>query len=76
MGTPRSTKPFGVYHWDTFEPPGDDTSLVSEADTLAEARTWVSRHYAGRLRSNGADRVQIVHWSGSTGRVVAEYRVG
>jgi hypothetical protein len=66
-------KAFGVYHWDTFEPLDEDTSLVAEADTLAEAERLVSDKYGLRIRSSGADRVDIVNQDGD---IVRQYKVG
>jgi len=54
-------KKFGVYHWDTFD---NETILVHEADTLEKAKKWAEKYYAGRMGSNGADRVDIVNLKG------------
>lgn len=55
------TKEFGIYHWDTFD---NTTFLVDEADTLEEAIQLMTEHYEGRLRPDGADRVEIVDSEG------------
>lgn len=64
------TKPFGIYHWDTFD---NETFLVDEADTLAEAEKKVAKQYEGRIRSTGADQVDIVD---KQGNIVRKYPVG
>lgn len=69
----KQTKEFGIYHWDTFEDPGDDTWLVDEADTLDQARELVKKKYGGRIGSGGADQVHIVRLSG---RVLERFNVG
>lgn len=56
------TKKFGVYHWDTFD---NVTLLIEEKDTLKQAEEYVQQQYAGRISSNGADRVDIVDKKGS-----------
>jgi hypothetical protein len=66
----QHTKPFGVYHWDTFD---NATLLLREADTLEEAETWVMKHYGDRVRANGADRADIVDLEGN---VVKKFNVG
>lgn len=58
----KHTKPFGVYHWDTFD---NETFLIGEADTLEAAEKLVNERYAGRIGSNGADKVDIVDDKGS-----------
>jgi len=63
-------KPFGIYHWDTFD---NETILIDEADTLKEAEKKVEEQYNGRIRSNGADKVDIVDLEGN---VVRSYHVG
>jgi hypothetical protein len=63
-------KEFGIYHWDTFD---NETFLVDEADTLQEAQDKVQEKYKGRIRSTGADRVDIVD---KRGNVVDKYSVG
>ena len=63
-------RPYAVCHWDTFD---NETLLVAEADTLPDAEAIVAERYKGRLRSDGADRVDIVD---SEGRVVRAYSVG
>jgi hypothetical protein len=63
-------KKYGIYHWDTFE---NVTLLVAEANTLAEAEQKVRDKYMGRIRSSGADRVDIVD---SIGTVVGVYSIG
>lgn len=64
-------KPFGIYHWDTFD---NETLLIGEADTLDEAEEFVKDRYKGRLRSTGADRVDIVEYP--AGDIVRKYSVG
>jgi hypothetical protein len=64
------TKEFGIYHWDTFD---NETFLVDEADTKEQAEEKVKEQYKGRLRDNGADRVDIVDKKGD---IVAHYNVG
>lgn len=44
MAVQRPTKRFGVYLWDTFEKPGEDTYFLHETDTLDEATHWVEHH--------------------------------
>lgn len=53
----KPTKTYGIYHWDTFD---GSTFLLGEVDTLDEAEKFVVDRYGGRLRSDGADRVDIV----------------
>jgi len=64
------TKEFGIYHWDTFD---NETLLVAEADTRDQAIEKVKERYKGRLRENGADRVDIVDREGN---VVEKFSVG
>lgn len=66
----RHTKKYGVYHWDTFD---NETFLVGEADTLAEAQSIVTTRYGGRLRPNGADQVDIVD---KHGNIIEKHAVG
>ena len=54
-------KEFSIYHWDTFD---NETDLVAEADTLAEAVEKVEKRYKGRIGDHGADQVDIVNRSG------------
>jgi len=63
------TKEFGVYHWDTVD---NETFLVSEANTLDEALTYVHEIYEDQISSNGADKVDIVD---SKGNVVETFKV-
>jgi hypothetical protein len=58
-----------VFHWDTFD---NETILMHSCDTFDAAKAWVVVHYSGRLRGNGADRVDVVH----KGKVVKRYSVG
>jgi hypothetical protein len=51
------TKAYGIYHWDTFD---NETDLIGEADTLAEAQEFVQVKYYGHISPDGADRVDIV----------------
>jgi len=66
----QHTKPFGVYHWDTFD---NETFLIDEFDTLEQAEKYVTEHYKGRINDNGADQVDIVD---SKGNIVKKYSVG
>lgn len=70
---PRKTKAFRVFHWDTFDPPGEDTIQIHDADTIEEAEAWIRGHYGDRLRESGADKVDIVDQKGN---VVRSWRVG
>lgn len=54
-------KEFGVYHWDTFD---NATILISEHDSLEDAQEKVRSKYGDRIRSNGADVVDIVNQKG------------
>ena len=63
---------YQVYHWDTFDDPGEDTSLLETLPTLKEAEEYVEKHYKGRIGPNGADQVHIVD---SGGNVVKRYHV-
>lgn len=64
------TKKYGVYHWDTFD---NETCLLWETDLFADANDYVQKHYKGRIRADGADRVEIVNDCGS---IVAHFWVG
>ena len=64
------TKSFGIYHWDTFD---NETILIGEADTLAEARSFVKDRYAGQIGPKGADRVDIVNRDGD---IIEQVKVG
>ena len=63
-------KKYGIYHWDTFD---NETFMVDEADDLDEAKEKVQEKYGGRIRSTGADQVDIVD---DKGNVVEIYHVG
>jgi len=63
-------KEFGIYHWDTFD---NVTILIDEADTLEEAKKKTKEHYKGRIRVDGADKVDIIN---SKGDIVQQYPVG
>jgi len=65
-------KEFGVYHWDTFD---NETFLVTggEFDTFDEAVEFVKERYKGRIRSTGADQVDIVD---SKGNIREKFPVG
>ena len=65
----QHTKPFGIYHWDTFD---NETFLISEAKTLKEAIAKVHKRYGKRINSNGADQVDIVN---SKGNIVEVFKV-
>ena len=77
MTLERPTKPYGVYYRDTFEPPGENTWLVHEADTYPEAVEWIQAQTGFHLSPNGADRVEVVHFD-ATGRgiVLKQFSVG
>ena len=64
------TKEYGIYHWDTFD---NVTLLVAETDTLAQAEAKVKKKYGDRIRSNGADQVEIVD---SNGNICGRFNVG
>ena len=53
---------FDVYHWDTFEEPGEDTIKINDApfDTIEQAQVFVEMEYKGRICNDGADEVEIV----------------
>ena len=70
----RSTKAFGIYYWDTFDPPGQDTDLIDEADTLEAAEALVEQGYAGRLGPGGADYIEIVRER--DGEIMRRFNVG
>lgn len=70
MPVQHEQKEFGIYHWDTFD---NETFLIAQADTQEEAQALVEELYKGRLKSSGADRVDIVTRSGD---VVAAFSVG
>ena len=63
-------KAFGIYHWDTFD---NETILIDEANTQQEAEAKVQKRYGERIRSTGADQVDIVD---KKGNVVKKYSVG
>lgn len=63
-------KAFGVYHWDTFD---NETILVAESNTLDGAVKIVKDRYGDRIRSTGADQVDIVDRKGN---VVRKFSVG
>jgi hypothetical protein len=64
------TKPFVIYHWDTFD---NETFLIDEADTFGEAVEFVKEHYKGRISDNGAD--QLVDIVDLNGNIVGKYSV-
>lgn len=66
----KHKKKFGIYHWDTFD---NTTILVGEADTVKEATALLRKKYGDRIKSNGADKVDIVN---SNGNMVRQYSVG
>jgi len=59
-----------VFHWDTFD---NHTLEIGQFDTLADAKTFIQTRYGDRVRSSGADKVDIVD---DRGNVVASYPVG
>lgn len=64
------TKPFGIYHWDTFD---GETFLIGQTDSLEDAIKFVEEQYDGRIRSNGADQVDIVDLHGN---IIKKFAVG
>jgi hypothetical protein len=62
--------PFAICHWDTFD---GNTFVVAEALTLEEAVRKVEEMYKGRIRSSGADKVDIVDMNGDVAR---SFKVG
>jgi hypothetical protein len=62
-------KPFGVYHWDTFD---NNTILIAERCTHDAAIKFIKSTYKKRINLNGADRVDIVD---KAGNVVQSYKV-
>lgn len=69
----RHTKNFGIYHWDTLKPFGNDTILMMEADTLQEAIEKAKEHYGEKFDNGGADRIDIVD---SQGTIVEQFTTG
>lgn len=63
---------YRIYHWDNFEPPGEDTLLIGDAETIQEAEDLIIQKYGNRLFGNGADRIQIVN---AQGDVVKSFNV-
>jgi len=76
--SPKHKKRFGVYHWDTFD---NETFFKKDFDILEEAESYIEEEYKGRIRSNGADQVDIVDleqsaYEGSTAhKIVRHYKV-
>jgi len=66
----QHTKPFGIYHWDTFD---NETILIGEVNSLPEANEFVEKRYENRIESSGADQVDIVDYKGN---VVKKFSVG
>ncbi len=66
----QHSKAFGIYHWDTFD---NETFLVAEANTLEDAEAKVKEKYGDRIRSSGADKVDIVD---NKGNIVRQFSVG
>lgn len=64
------TANYVICHWDTFD---NESMTVGNAPTLKEAVAWVEKEYKGRIRHDGADRVDIVHHGGN---IVRQFRVG
>jgi len=64
----KHKKLFGIYHWDTFD---NETILVGEADTEAQAIKFVEKKYGDRIASNGADVVDIV----MNTKVIRSYKI-
>lgn len=63
-------KKFGVYHWDTFD---NQTILIHEGDNLPACIKYVKDKYGERIRSTGADQVDIVD---SKGNIAESFKVG
>jgi len=58
------TEPFVVCHWDTF----DNEVLKLDGgghDTLESTIKWTEDRYGDRIRSDGADRVEIIDLKGN-----------
>jgi len=71
MTDKKQTKEYGVYHWDTF----DNVALfLVDFDSVNEAMDYIEEAYKGRIRDNGADKVDIVTLS--TRSIVKQYPVG
>jgi len=68
--TIQHKKEFGIYHWDTFD---NETILIDEADTIKQAVKKVEKRYGDRIRSDGADQVDIVD---SKGNIKKKFNVG
>lgn len=66
----KQEKDFGVYRWDTFD---NETIMIDEFDTISNAKKFIKEHYGDRLRSNGADKVDIVDLRGN---VISSHKVG
>ncbi|MCK9458247.1 MAG: hypothetical protein M0R80_01175 [Proteobacteria bacterium] len=66
----KHKKKFGIYHWDTFD---NETILIDEANTQQEAEDKVQKRYGDRIRSIGADQVDIVD---KKGNIVKKFSVG
>ena len=62
-------KKFGVYHWDTFD---NETIMIDEFDKPSDAKKFVDDRYKGRIKSDGADKVDIVN---SKGNIEASFSV-
>jgi hypothetical protein len=69
------TKEYGIYHWDTFDEPGNDTVLVGEADDWVEAMSFVYQNYGDRIDFHGADQVQIVQFHNGQGTIIERFQI-
>ena len=59
MSAVRPLRRFGVYHWDTFDRPGEDTTLLDSFDSIEEAALYLLVQYGPNaegqhIRPNGA----------------------
>jgi hypothetical protein len=70
---------FGIYHVDTFEEPGFQTTLIGAANSQDEAEQWIARKFGPRsqdqrIRTDGADRVELVRISDR--QIIKTWNVG
>lgn len=73
MTVRQPIKSIGVYHWDTVNDGDDETTLLYETDDYDDAQLWVSNNYGGKIRRDGADRIQIVTFP--QGQIMETYTV-
>jgi len=57
----KREKAFGVYHTDTNE---GVTVFLNDFDTFIEAQNYMVKRFAGAIRTNGANHVEILDQSG------------